>query len=212
MKRAGVSLCFVSHSLETVRSICSRALWIEQGHLKADGPAGEVVEQYLDWVSGRLPANARAGLGAEARSGNRKVEILAVRLLDVRGQERPEFRTGDPLAIAIDYRVNQPVRELVAGLGLHRVDGVHVTGPNTGAYDLGLPAASGRGTVTYEIPRLALLDGLYQLSVALHDRAEAEFYDYCDRAFGFRVTNPPGLIPERYGVMTLGGQWRHQSA
>jgi lipopolysaccharide transport system ATP-binding protein len=212
LKRSGVSLCFVSHSLETVRSICTRALWIDHGELKQDGPANEVVGQYLEWVSGRLPANVGPNLNPNARSGNGKVQVTRVRFLDQAGNEPEAFRTGQPFTVAIEYQVREPVPEAVVGLAIHRVDGVHITGPNTAASDLRLPAASGQGVVAYTTNCLPLLDGHYQLSVAVHDRAEAEFYDYVERAFGFRVHNAPGEFPERYGLMTLGGQWRHQSA
>lgn len=36
----------VSHSLKSVTQTCERALWVEQGVLKMDGPAQEVVEAY----------------------------------------------------------------------------------------------------------------------------------------------------------------------
>lgn len=36
----------VSHSLKSVTTTCERALWIDQGILRMDGPAGEVVEAY----------------------------------------------------------------------------------------------------------------------------------------------------------------------
>jgi len=40
------TLLLVSHSLEEVRKQCTRALWIEQGILKADGPVDDVVAEY----------------------------------------------------------------------------------------------------------------------------------------------------------------------
>jgi teichoic acid transport system ATP-binding protein len=42
---AGV-LMLVSHSLPEVQSMCTRALWIEQGLLRADGPVDDVVAAY----------------------------------------------------------------------------------------------------------------------------------------------------------------------
>jgi teichoic acid transport system ATP-binding protein len=36
----------VSHSLKSVLETCERALWIDKGILRLDGPAGEVVEAY----------------------------------------------------------------------------------------------------------------------------------------------------------------------
>lgn len=42
----GVSLLFVSHDLGTVRSICSRALWLKNGKPEMWGPAKEVAKEY----------------------------------------------------------------------------------------------------------------------------------------------------------------------
>jgi lipopolysaccharide transport system ATP-binding protein len=212
LKRAGVSLCFVSHSLETARAVCTRGLWIERGQLRADGPIDEVAEAYLDWVANRLPASVTATAGSDLRHGNRKVEVTRVALLDGQGAECQTFHTGQPLRVAIEYRVNSPVADMIVGLGVHRLDGVHVTGPNTSTTPLHLPAPSGHGVVLFTVPALPLLEGHYQVSIALHNRADTEFYDYFDRAFGFQVSNSQGEFPERYGLLTLGGEWHHTSA
>ena len=41
------TLLFVSHDTSAVLSLCSRAIWIDKGQLRADGPAKETVEAYL---------------------------------------------------------------------------------------------------------------------------------------------------------------------
>jgi len=41
------TLIFVSHDLAAVTGLCQRALLLEKGRLKSDGPAKEVCEQYL---------------------------------------------------------------------------------------------------------------------------------------------------------------------
>jgi teichoic acid transport system ATP-binding protein len=45
IKQAGV-IFLVSHSLSQVEEVCSRVLWIDQGLVRADGPAQEVLEAY----------------------------------------------------------------------------------------------------------------------------------------------------------------------
>ena len=42
----GVSLLFVSHDVGTVRSICSRALWLQNGQVEMWGEAKEVAREY----------------------------------------------------------------------------------------------------------------------------------------------------------------------
>jgi ABC-2 type transport system ATP-binding protein/lipopolysaccharide transport system ATP-binding protein len=39
-------LVVVSHSMQTIRSICSRVVWLDKGQMVADGPVEEVVSKY----------------------------------------------------------------------------------------------------------------------------------------------------------------------
>ncbi|MFE2475647.1 ATP-binding cassette domain-containing protein [Streptomyces sp. NPDC059389] len=43
----------VSHGIGTVRETCDRAIWLESGVLRMDGPAGEVCDAYERFTSGR---------------------------------------------------------------------------------------------------------------------------------------------------------------
>jgi ABC-2 type transport system ATP-binding protein len=47
----GVTIILVSHNTSLVRSLCSRAIWLEQGSIAEDGDPGQVVEQYHVSVS-----------------------------------------------------------------------------------------------------------------------------------------------------------------
>jgi lipopolysaccharide transport system ATP-binding protein len=45
-------LVLSSHSLDIVRTWCTRVIWLEQGVIRADGPADEVVDRYLAEATG----------------------------------------------------------------------------------------------------------------------------------------------------------------
>jgi lipopolysaccharide transport system ATP-binding protein len=45
-RRVGKTLIMVSHDMASIRSFCSRALWLRRGHLVADGRAEQIVGQY----------------------------------------------------------------------------------------------------------------------------------------------------------------------
>ena len=42
----GKTLLFVSHSAPAVESLCQRAVWLEEGRVRRDGPAAEVLAEY----------------------------------------------------------------------------------------------------------------------------------------------------------------------
>jgi len=43
----GVTTVYVSHSMHAIRKTCTRAIWLEQGEIRAQGETGLVVEEYL---------------------------------------------------------------------------------------------------------------------------------------------------------------------
>ena len=44
--RAGGTTLFVSHDLRRVREACARAVWLETGRIRADGPTAEIAARY----------------------------------------------------------------------------------------------------------------------------------------------------------------------
>src|SRR5438270_12522975 len=68
LRRRGVTIIFVSHALEAVRSLCSRAIWLDHGQVIADGPVGEVVDRYLTFENEKHAQRLRLEqAGAEGR-------------------------------------------------------------------------------------------------------------------------------------------------
>lgn len=47
LKKEGKTMVFVTHSMETVKNLCDRAIWIYDGKVRMDGNTSEVVDEYL---------------------------------------------------------------------------------------------------------------------------------------------------------------------
>ncbi len=52
MDRARI-IVLISHDLQKLPQLCERALWLDQGRVRRDGPVAEVVAAYIDHVHGR---------------------------------------------------------------------------------------------------------------------------------------------------------------
>ena len=63
----------VSHSAGSLKSTCERVLWVHKGELIADGPADEVVDEYLAWTK-RPGANA-VGAASAAKPSTKNAPI-----------------------------------------------------------------------------------------------------------------------------------------
>jgi len=49
-QKEGRTIVFVSHALSTIAEMCHRALWLDQGRVRAIGSADQVVKEYLESV------------------------------------------------------------------------------------------------------------------------------------------------------------------
>lgn len=47
LKNQGKTMVFVTHSMQTVKQLCDRAVWLCNGTIKMDGPTEEVVDEYI---------------------------------------------------------------------------------------------------------------------------------------------------------------------
>ena len=48
LKSEGKTMVFVSHSMDAVKFLCERAIWLYHGEIRKDGKTEEVIEEYLE--------------------------------------------------------------------------------------------------------------------------------------------------------------------
>ena len=50
---SGATVLFVSHSMEQVKKLCTKTLWLDHGKMRMFGPSSDVCESYLECCRGR---------------------------------------------------------------------------------------------------------------------------------------------------------------
>jgi ABC-type methionine transport system ATPase subunit len=210
IKAQGATILLVSHSMSVIEGMCQRAAWIHRGQVVSMDNAKAVVDRYLGLVSEeenkQLIAQNQPG-GPDEEKEYKPIEIRQVRILNVQDREQQIFHTGECMQVQIEYVAHEPVNSLEVGIAIHRQDGVHITGPNTAFDGLDIKAQPGIGGVVYSIPSIPLMEGMYQLSVALVNRLGNIILDFHDHYYTFRINNHGHDVHDRYGVMTMNGQW-----
>ena len=48
LKNQGNTMVFVTHSMESVKKLCNRAIWLYNGEIEMDGEAEEVIKKYVE--------------------------------------------------------------------------------------------------------------------------------------------------------------------
>jgi ABC-type polysaccharide/polyol phosphate transport system ATPase subunit len=202
LKSAGKTIVIVSHALESVRNLCDDVAWLDKGNIREIGSASKVVDDYVDEVHSERSQVTEEG-GTRWGSGEGCVE--RIELVDANLTPTARVRTGDRVTFRLHYNTQEPIPKPVFGMDLHRVDGIHVTGPNTRDADQVPDKIDGRGLVEFTIDRLLLLPGTYDVTTALFDVNGLKIIDHHTRAFRFDVE--AGDPREVAGVVSLGGRW-----
>lgn len=203
-KAQGRTIVLVSHSLDAIRALCSKAVWIENGLVRENGEATEVVGNYLREAHASI---ARQLESSTHRLGSGDMEIEEVTFVDGAGKDSASFRTGDPMTIRLRYRAGPQVQEASCGVAVYRADTqAYVFGQNSKAAGVEIPLTP-TGVIEFTIPELPLLQGRYEISVALHDDDVTTIYDSFDRAHSFSVYHNPAM-PGDAGTVHVPSVWK----
>jgi ABC-type polysaccharide/polyol phosphate transport system ATPase subunit len=72
MMESGVTVLFVSHDTSSVKSLCQRGVFLENGELQEIGKASEVVDTYMSLVRGDMNQELKSGIPEHSNVENKK--------------------------------------------------------------------------------------------------------------------------------------------
>ena len=196
-QKRGKTILLVTHDLVSVEQFCDEVKLVHQGRLVAQGNPSDVILTYLKTYMARI-----GQLNVEEH-GTREVEFTNVRLLDERGTETGSFITGHTLTVEIDYRAKRRIEQAVFGFSLKTGNGFFIYGTNTQIMNVPIPPLEGDGTVRLTLEPLALMEGKYFLSLAVHSWDHATQYHRREDWYPFAVKNESTA----HGVFQLPCRW-----
>ncbi len=228
LQTRGITLIFVSHGMDQVRRLCTRAIWIDDSRIKGDGEVESVVGMYQDAEAplklhhapevtrdepppeqppDQAESEAPAPLPVVNRWGSRQAEITQVELLNAAGKTPPFFRTGEFFCLRMHYQAHSRIEYPIFGMAFYRSDGTHINGPNSKGEGLEIPLIEDTGHVDYIVDCLLLNEGVYELTVAIYDRESRYAYDHQHRLHTFEVRTRGAWHEE--GAVHMPAHWEH---
>ncbi|MCY7364997.1 MAG: ABC transporter ATP-binding protein [Frankiaceae bacterium] len=204
LRDAGKTIIVVSHSLSTVRTMCDEAAWLEHGVVKEIGVPGLLIEKYVE----NTHVERVAAEGGGSRWGTGQARVEKVELLDEHGDPVLRVRAGAPATLRFHYETQGPIVKPVFGFGIHRIDGTHATGVNS-RETIVPDRIEGTGHVDFAMAALPLVQGSYDVTVAIVDDSNLHTFDYRTKALRFDVGS--GRPREAEGVFAIDGRWSFES-
>ncbi len=118
--REGRTVLFVSHDMAAVGRLCRRGIWLDQGTVRSDAPAREVVDRYLGSRAQRI---SRLELPSCA---DQPVSLRSVVVTDEQGGRLELPRRDQPFSISLRFVSSERVAALDLAVYVLNRQGVRV--------------------------------------------------------------------------------------
>ncbi|HMH51964.1 MAG TPA: ABC transporter ATP-binding protein [Candidatus Acidoferrum sp.] len=220
-QEAGTTVLFVSHDAAAIKTLCERAILLDQGRLIQDGPPDVVLDYYNAMIARReanhtiLQAETREGR-TTTRSGTFRARVTDIDLLDTLGRPARAFTVGDRGQVRARVAFTATIVAPTVGILIRDRLGNDVFGTNS-FHVAPIKETYEDGEVLiadFEIP-LNLGVGSYTLTVAVHSDAThlVDNYDWWDKVIAFEIVagSEPAFIgsawlPVRFHVERHDGE------
>ncbi|MEY3284049.1 MAG: ABC transporter ATP-binding protein [Acidobacteriota bacterium] len=124
--REGRTVLFVSHNLVALRSLCTRAIWLDRGKLVMAGEVNEVINQYLQQEnSSRLEKIWTQGDSSSSSSDvPAEISVVSARLLPQTVDVKNRITVRDALRLEFEYINRIPDNLLQVSFVLYNLEGI----------------------------------------------------------------------------------------
>ncbi|MET0145896.1 MAG: ABC transporter ATP-binding protein [Ilumatobacteraceae bacterium] len=109
VEQSGRTVLFVSHNMDAMVRLCPRAVWLEEGRVRAIGPTEQLVGEYVRLTAVEVPEVAFV----ERASG--PAEIVAISLRDPTGSPASTLTTRTTAHVEIEIGVHEEIPGLDVG-------------------------------------------------------------------------------------------------
>ncbi len=205
MREAGLTLLYVSHSVDSVKSVCQRAILLERGRKTMDGIAERTVDYYLERMRNKMNEE-RITLHehvevpvelapAEAETPQRRILgaiVESVRVLDDTGSEQSAFFFAEHVTVEVSILAQVDSPDLSVSFLVRDGTGIDITGTTSFEECVRIPMvqAGGRVSVRFRFENV-LRHGGYGVSAAvvrvrMRDLSDAIALHQIDAAASFQ--------------------------
>ena len=193
LKERKITILFVSHDLGLVKQLSTRAVFLLNGHVEAEGEPKHVIDKYIGVVLERQKAFDRSETGvaltASNRHGDGTSQVMNALLLDSEAQPARMVSSGDPITVRVRTHFHRECVDPMVGILIRNRIGMDIYGTNTKIEQVNL----GRFAVGQEIEvdftfECWLTPHTYTVTVATQG-ADGSSHDWLDDAITFDVVS-----------------------
>jgi lipopolysaccharide transport system ATP-binding protein len=190
-RKEGRTILFVSHHLQAVEQLCSRAIWLEKGKLMYDGGSRDVVQAYRAEAQQRISGKEWDDL--EKAPGNERIRLRKISAAAADGARLITVQTA--IRLTAEFKVYEQKGHLNVNVTLETSDGQCLFSHGTPS----VPAMSSMIRMETVIPGKLLNNRTYWLTLTV-------MKDHRELVHSFVHCLPVDVEDDRAGIDYL-GEW-----
>jgi lipopolysaccharide transport system ATP-binding protein len=191
LRERKITVLFVSHDLGLVKQLSDRAILLLNGRMEAEGAPKDVINRYIGLVLEKqeAPGRRNGSLPSSFRHGDGTSEIMAVELINGRGESVASVASGEEVTVRVRSRFHRALQDPMVGILIRTRIGMDVYGTNTRIEqkELGAIEAGDELEVDFRIA-CWLTPQQYTLTVATQS-PDGSSHDWLDDAVAFEVVD-----------------------
>jgi lipopolysaccharide transport system ATP-binding protein len=186
VSRRGRTVLFVSHNMSAIKSLCTRAILIENGRIACDGSVDEAVNRYLQAGAAMFKAGVIPDEAPRVCDCPGEARLRSVRLTDQAGQEVGQVYFRQPIRVTFTCEVLKALPDAHFEVSVSTLEGIHVTYSTTtdGGRDP-VTVPPGLHEITVELD-VTLLPRGYTIDLGVHHQ-NGWTVDFVQRTLDFTV-------------------------
>lgn len=172
--QSGRTVLFVSHGLDSVRTLCDRAMLLEQGQIACMGSTSQVIDHYVNDGKLGVPTSLSVAGESDAEGAIEPVRLHSVSVLDPAGNPARNLDMHDPVTVRIVFENSFPGESYLVQIRLKDQYGSWVLSSHNeeaatigGEYFLLRPYPAGLFEAHCRIPGNVLNDITYTVTVVI---------------------------------------------
>ncbi len=206
IRNSGTSILFVSHSISAVRNFCDRAIWLDNGQVRAFGERLKVCDEYQNAVENTLRGEMKSGATDITRNPAAVVDDQTITIISSTA-DKVTYAMGDDIYIDIRLAFQSDAVRYGIGLIIYDAKGNIVSILNTLRDDMVL--VERKEKIRLRILNHHLAPGEYTITVSVPDEQAMFSYDKWEHCIRFRVAmerNEAGLARVE-GIVRCEHEW-----
>lgn len=190
------AILFVSHSMDTIRKMCKRCIWMNNGEIVEDGVSKKVTKNYYDFMTiGQISVNRKKDNVKEREKnnvkesniefddisgcesiGDRRASIDGVALYDKDCNKVNQLEGGENVTLYLKIKIFDDIENPSIGMHIKNYLGMNIFGVSTSSFQYNIDPLLKNDTMLFKmkftIPKL--INGDYTITVFISDYLDSQ--------------------------------------